>query len=152
MFVWVGDDGQCPSCRGDTNDVRGLDRDLTTVLIGERSPLPEVCCGCGVSSRRTVLVKQWKPIVPDGSVTTDDALYSAIIVALHVIYGWTGGLLLHALWKRSATNRQTVSVPITQCENCSVEAPPQPLRVDYEHFTMRFVVHRIFKSHFEDIL
>jgi hypothetical protein len=151
-FVFVREDGQCPSCRQDTNDVRGLDRDLATVVVGENSPIPEVCCGCGLPTRRSVCIKQWKPVAGDISAMTGDAETSAVFVALYVMFGWIGGLLFKALWKSSSHDRQSVRVPIVQCDACSSDGPPSPLRVDYENFTMRFVVHRNFKSRYEELV
>ena len=83
---------------------------------------------------------------------TDDAETGALLLALHILFGWIGGLFLQALWKSSPQDRQTVCVPIVQCETCSMEGSPLPLRVDYEFFTMRFVVHRNFVSRFEELL
>jgi len=145
-YVHVGGDGQCPSCREDTNDVRGLDRDLTTVVIGENSPIPDVCCTCGVQTRRSINIKQSK---------TGDAPTGALLVAMNLLFGWIGAIYFHALrmiWRYSSDGGQTVSVRLTQCELCATEGPPRPLRVNYESCTMRFVVHRDFKARFEELI
>lgn len=153
-FTYVHDagDGQCPSCRQDTNDVRGLDRDLATVVIGETSPIPDVCCDCGLPTQRRIRIKKWKPIAGNDSAMTTDAQTGAILAAMYVLFGWIGGIFLHLVWKRISHDGQKVCVPMVQCDACSKGGAPRPLRVDYEHFTMRFVVHRIFKNHFEGIL
>jgi hypothetical protein len=150
-YVHVQADGQCPSCREDTNDLREVDRDLTTIVICENSPLPDVCCGCGLPARRSIRIKRWKPLAGERSVITDDAETGVLLLALQIIFSWVGALFLQALRKSSSHDRQTVSVPIVQCETCSMDGPPRPLRVDYEYFTMRFVVHRTFVSRFEEL-
>jgi hypothetical protein len=151
-FVHVQDAGQCPACHENTNDLRGLDRDLATVVIGENSSIPDVCCCCGITAQRSIRIQQSKRITENSSAMTDDAEAGAFILAFHAIFGWIGGVLLASLLKRSSHNRHTVCVPITQCEECSTAGPPQPLRVDYEYFSMRFVVHRNFRNCFDELV
>ncbi|MBI3866234.1 MAG: hypothetical protein HY290_30510 [Planctomycetia bacterium] len=130
--------------------MRGLDQDLTTVVLGEASRVPEICCSCGLATRRRILVKQWKPVGGDHPDAADDGQIGAFAMVFNALFGLFGGLFLHAFLKRSPHNRQWVCVPIMQCEACSENGPPQPLRVDFEYFTMRFVVHRNFQARVED--
>jgi hypothetical protein len=136
-------DGECPACRENTRVTSGQDPDRVTLTVGEHSQSPDVCCDCGLPTRRTTHVKRWKP--PENAQYADGFLIVGVL-----LFGWLGSALaaLHRII-RGRFGGQTVVVRIAQCHECVTSGAPDPLRVDHEHFTMRFLVHRDFARQFE---
>jgi hypothetical protein len=143
-------DGTCPSCQRDTRDLRGADRDRTTVVIGEHSQLPSICCVCGIPANRVVRVQGSKPL--DGEVPAGytPARAASIWLFTSFLFGPLIGTLARLL-SGLPRSWNFVRVSIIQCDECGTSGPPKPLRVDHEHFTMRFVVHRNFRRRFGEL-
>lgn len=151
-FVHVRADGLCPACHEDPNDLRGIDRDRATVMIGENSPIPDVCCDCGLPARRRVIVEEWKPIAGDRASISAGAETGALRLIFQVFLGWLGAPILKALVDHGAHTRHAVRVAIVQCNACAANGRPRPVRVDFEHFAMRFVVHNRFRICLEELV
>jgi len=145
-------DGHCPACQQDTRDVGAWEREHTTVVIGEHSHLPEICCDCGVPARRIVRVKRSKPN-KDEAVTeyveSQSAALLVLLLVLRVLLGPFAAII--SQFVGSQRNWLHVSVSIVQCSECAESGPPEPLRVDHQLFTMRFVVHRNFSQKFNKL-
>jgi len=147
-LVYPRSDGSCPAFQLDTRDTHGIDPERTTVIIGEHSQLPDLCCECGLPARRTARVRASKPVdgdVPAGR-TQNEAASTLSIVSL--LLGPLGALI-DRLVNGGPSGWNNFWVSITQCDECATLGAPTPLRADYEHFTMRFVVHRNFQRQFE---
>ena len=88
-----------------------------------------------------------KPV--DGDVPAGRT-QSQITWRLSVVYLILGpvGALIARLVNGNPSGWNNFSVSIVQCDECATLGVPTPLRADYEHFTMRFVVHRNFEQGF----
>ncbi len=136
-------DGQCPACQRNARQASGPDPELVTLSIGEQSEIPDLCCHCGLPTRRMKRVKRWKP--------AENAQQTAgFWILVTFLFGGLGSAL--AALQRATGGRysgHSVVVRIGQCPECAAVGPPEPLQVDHEHFTMRFLVHRDFARQFE---
>ena len=143
-------DGSCPACQLNTRDAQGVNPDRTTVTIGEQSQLPDLCCECGLPARRTVRVRASKPVdgdVPAGRTQSQVASTHSIV---SLLLGPLGALV-DKLVNGSPSDWNNFWVSIVQCDECATRGAPTPLRADYEHFMMRFVVHCNFQRQFEKL-
>jgi hypothetical protein len=147
-FVLPKPHGECPACQCNTRDLRDADEDLASVVISEHSPLPDICCQCGVMTRRVVKVLGSKPVdgfVPAGHT---EGRFRPMLVLLHFLFAPVGAIFAHHL-NEGPSGWNHVQISMSQCDECAECGPPQPLRVDHEQYTMRFAVHREFAHQFE---
>jgi hypothetical protein len=144
-LVYPTADGECPACRLNMREAGGQDHDLETLIVGEHSRIPDVCCDCGLPTRRTTCIKRWKP--PENAPQVDGFLFLVVL-----LFGWLGSALatLHRI-SGGRFSGETVAVRMAQCHECAAAGAPEPLRVDHEHFTMRFLVHHEFARRFEEL-
>jgi hypothetical protein len=137
-------DGMCPSCRQNVREAPAFAQGLEAIWIGEKARLPELCCTCGESCRRTVTVSStlnYTTRAESRSQTDDDGgvarlfariVFGRLFVALFQIL--TGG------GPTSANGSVRVQVKMRQCRPCSRKTPLEPQTVDYDYHKMRFVV------------
>src|SRR5690242_19594654 len=57
LRVFVANDGICPKCRRDVNDLTGADVTKIGLLISPSAPIPSRCVCCGSGTMRRVPVQ-----------------------------------------------------------------------------------------------
>ena len=120
-------DNCCPACRMDLASPEDVDSIYVSLTIHEDEPPPPYCCQCGLYTERTVSV--------EGEEESDLA---------RVIRG-LGSLLPHGD-HRTDEDTANVFISMPQCERCSEIETLEPMRVDLDHQTMTFLVHRNFRD------
>ena len=152
--VAVKRDGVCPNCQQNTNDLTGVDAGKATLHIEVASALPDLCCLCGVSTRRRVRVEDGANEKlqrdPAGSQVDGDSL------AIGLLGGVVGLLIAAGIGAFSGASgdaggfryrRVVASVP--QCENCSRDEIV-PIESDFDLQTIKILVCHQFKSAYRE--
>ena len=149
--------GECPNCRRNTKDRTDVDSERVTLIVGEKSQLPEVCCRCAELTRRTVRVAT--------TLTSGDPNHPAVInhadderaakFLLSRVFGfWMTralGSLVQSMQGGGSSRAVRVQVPMRQCSQCAKLGPIEPVIVDFDYCRMKFVVHRRFAEHFQEL-
>jgi hypothetical protein len=140
-------DGECPSCQRNTLNVRDADRKRVAVIVRENSKMPDYCCTCTLPERRLVRVARSRLVW--GS-RRDTSFGAAAVSALQLL---AGGLhfLIHRLHSDKQSGEQEVVVRMRQCRECSRETPLDPIFVNFDAYTMKFVVPRDFARMFGEL-
>src|SRR5579864_8398637 len=140
-------DGQCPACQQSTMNVRDADREFMTVTVRENSQMPDFCCTCMLSELRLVRVARsrvvWRSV--DGTGVT-----AALVFVFHWLFHGIG-FLLHLLDPQKRSGSQKVVVRVRQCQECSRRQPLEPVLVNYDAYSMKFVVHKDFAKLFAQL-
>lgn len=145
--VFPDRDGVCPSCLENVLDLSGTDPTKTTVLVNPNSKMPDVCCNCGLPTRRFVKVKSYGA---RGVETAPSESGRILLILLEILFlpfflvlpKDTRSRRGHVLFKR------VVSVP--QCRMCSGNKIA-PVQEDHDQGTMSLVVDREFKERFQRV-
>ena len=137
-------DGQCPACQKSTVDVRDADREFTTVTVRENSNIPDYCCSCMLPERRLVRVVRSRVV---WGASEDSGVGAAAAIALRLLIGGFS-FLVHLLHSEKRSGSQKVVVRVRQCRECSRHQPLEPTFVNYDAYSMKFVVHRDFAKMF----
>jgi hypothetical protein len=125
-------DNTCPACRKDLADVGDVDPNMVSLIIHESQELPPFCYSCNLYTERFVRL-----------TSEDDAGVAEAILSLAEL------LLLRPKWSRhnNEVGTSNVYIYLPQCEQCAEEfGRPEPITVDFEHQTMKFLVHRGFRD------
>jgi hypothetical protein len=143
-------DGQCPACQKSTVNVSDAERKNATVIVTEKSKMPEFCCMCMVPERRTIRLARSRDVTISSKESSEGAI---AVMLLYVLLG-AFAFVLHALhlllgWK--SPDSQRVVVRVRQCRACSHRRPLDPIFVNFDAYTMKFVVHRDFAKLFEEL-
>jgi len=155
--VAVGREGICPNCRRDTNDPTGVDPDMSTLHVKQGVTLPDLCCLCGVTTRRKVRVEDHtsEPVHEASNGQFDgDALAFAFLGGLFSLLGLLvrvfGRLLPNSrdASVRGGFNYRSVATSVPQCEICS-NSKIVPLESDFDHQTIKILVCDRFRSAYE---
>jgi hypothetical protein len=127
--------------------VREADREFVTVTVRENSTMPDYCCTCMLAERRLVRVTRSRLIW--GS-RRDASFGAAAAFALQLL---AGGLhfLIGRLHSEKAGGEQEVVVKMRQCRECSRRLPLDPTLVNFDAYTMKFVVQRDFARMFGEL-
>jgi len=150
--VWPNADGICPSCQRDVFDLKDVDPDKSSLVIRRSSRMPEVCIDCGLpTSRLTKIVSYGSRTVQGMMIPEEGWMSLAVVMALFL--GWivVPFRLLRGVDPR-ARGRVSVKLKlrVPQCKSCSIHKI-EPLYVNWESATVKFVVHKRFKSRFLDL-
>ncbi len=116
-------DGECPSCKKNTQDLRGVDPDRTLVSVGIGEALPPICVVCGRSCMSYVQCSE--------SVTQKQDL----------------GFFQTLFGVNRETNVIDIRLPV--CPSCRHNFDPRPHHIDTENYRLTFEVHRAFREAFE---
>lgn len=107
----------CPNCHEDVTDISGVDRDHAPFTVSETEEFPSYCHSCNQYTDRYV------------RVTSDNETF-----------------LEQILFKNSLPEDTTkVFVFLPECELCS-DKDVELVDVDYEHQTMKIMVHHGFRD------
>jgi hypothetical protein len=140
-------DGQCPACQQSTLNVRDADREWMTVTVRENSQMPDYCCLCMLPESRLVSVVRSRVVWG----TKDDSGFGvAATLALHLLIGGLS-FLIHSLHAEKRSGAQMVVVRVRQCRACSRREPLEPTFVNFDSYSMKFVVHRDFAKLFGEL-
>jgi hypothetical protein len=139
-------DGQCPSCQQNTQSVRDADREFVTVTVREKSIMPDYCCTCMLPEQRLVRVARSRLVWGRPDTSFGAAAINAVRLLL-------GGLffLIHRLSAEKQWGEQEVVVNMRQCRECSRNKPLDPILVNFDAYTMKFVVQRDFARMFGEL-
>jgi hypothetical protein len=148
-------DGMCPACRQNVREAPTFAQGLEAIWIGEKVKLPELCCTCGESSRRTVTVSSslnYTTKTESRSQSADDGgaarflariLFGRLFVLLFQMFSGGGS--------ESGDGSVRVQVKMRQCRPCSRKKPLEPQTVDYDYHKMRFVTSAKFVEAFVNV-
>jgi hypothetical protein len=140
-------DGQCPGCQQSTLNVRDADREWMTATVRENSRMPDYCCTCMLPELRLVRVSRSRVVW--GS-SDDSGLGAAAAFVLHLLIGGLS-FLIHLLHSEKRSGSQKVVVQVRQCRACSRRQPLEPVFVNFDGYSMKFVVHRDFARLFGEL-
>jgi hypothetical protein len=146
--------GQCPACRQNTKEP-GKFADRVVLEVGEKSPLPDLCCHCATITRRSVRVSRTTAAGADGNRpgdAEDDTGGARLIVRL--IFGRLLMMLASAVvggLSSQGGGGNRVTVQLRQCPDCARQGRVEPIQVDFDYYRMRFAVHRRFAEHFQQL-
>lgn len=140
-------DGQCPSCQQSTLSIRDADREFVTVTVRENSQMPDFCCTCMIPERRLVRVAQSRVVW--GSSDDSGVATAALFVAHVLIGGFT--FLIQLLHSDKRSGSQKVVVRVRQCRECSRRQPLEPVFVNHDGYSVKFVVRHDFATMFAEV-
>ncbi len=140
-------DSQCPACQQDTRSVRDADREFVTVTVRENSTMPDHCCSCMLPERRLVRISRSRVVWGSGD---DGGIGAAAALVLQALAGGVH-FLIHALFSEKGSGSQKVVVQVRQCGECSRRQVLEPVFVNYDAYTMKFIVHRDFARMFDEL-
>ena len=148
-------DGMCPACRQNVREAPAFAQGLEAIWIGEKVKLPELCCTCGESCKRTVTVSStlnYSTQAQSFSRTDDDGGFSRAFA--RVFFGRLFVAFFEAAFGGSAAGGNgavCVEVKMRQCKACSRKKPLEPQTVDNDYHKMRFVVSAKFVEAFVNV-
>ncbi len=111
-------DNTCPACHNDISDLKDVDPNVVSMVIHESQELPPFCYSCNSYTERHV------------RVSADKESYLENLI----------------LGPASPEKTSNVIIFLPQCELCAELGIPEPVGVDYDHQTMKFLVHRDFRD------
>jgi len=107
----------CPSCREDMLDMQGVDPNRVALAVHESEEFPSFCYSCNTYTERLIRV------TPDKESDVETLLFG----------------------QRPPESTTNIIVYLPECELCS-ELEVELVEVDYEHQTMKIMVHRGFQE------
>ncbi len=124
-------DNICPACRENVLDVADVNPNMVSMIVREGTQLPTFCSSCNSYTERYVRLQG----------DQESEIANAILTLAEL-------LALHPKWshRNSEVGTSNVYIYLPQCEQCAELGKPEPLEVDYEHQTMKFMVHRSFRD------
>ena len=157
--VAVGRTGICPNCQRDTNDLTRVDANMSALHVKHNAELPDLCCLCGVATKRTVRVEdhtsEQLKAAPGGGQVDGDALAFSGLGALFSLVGWGIAVLARTAFQSARTksaggfNYRSVKTSVPQCEMCA-DKQIAPLDSDFDLQTIKILVCRTFRSAYEN--
>lgn len=109
--------------------------------------MPDHCCTCMLPETRLVRVTRSRVVWGSPGDSGVAAVVATVIKLL------LGGIhfLLHALASEKSSGSQKVVVQMRHCRECSRRQPLEPTFVNYDAYTMKFIVHRDFAGLFGEL-
>ena len=130
------EDGVCPACAKKLSDV-GADSTKTLFTISKGLVLPPMCILCGNITNRRVSIGKAN-LSPGLNIL--QVIWTSVSLCLAVIVGG----LLHLIVRDEVERKhpyQRIRVSVPFCNTCQrSHGLPSPERVDFEKWTMSFVV------------
>ncbi len=152
--VFPDDDGTCPSCGKNVNDLTGVDPAKTTLVVQAGSTMPDVCCHCGFPTRRSVKVKAYAATRVAGAAAdsgSDSVASGCLLVGTAVIpIPFLSSIISLAAGGPGGTSHDVYElvIRVPQCRECS-KSKITPISADLLRRTMKLVVDKRFKEHYE---
>jgi len=137
-------DGECPACQQNTQSVRDIDRQFKTVTVGETSAMPDHCSTCMLPETRLVRVTRSRVI---WGAAGDSGVAAVVATVIRLLLGGIH-FLFHLMTSERDSGSQKVVVQMRHCRECSRRQPLEPTFVNYDAYTMKFIVHREFAHEF----
>ena len=125
-------DNTCPACREDISNLEDVDPNLVSMVIHESQELPSFCYSCNLYTERYVRLQGEE----------ESAVAHAILTLAEL-------LVIRPKWSHhnNEVGTSNVYIYLPQCEQCAEEfGRPEPITVDFDHQTMKFIVHRGFRD------
>ena len=108
----------CPACQNDVSNLQGVDFNKVSVSVYESEELPTFCYSCNRFTER--------PIRVSGDKESDSE---------KAIFG-----------SPSPEKTTNVIIYLPQCDDCAEWDEPEIISVDYEHQSLKVMVHKGFRD------
>ena len=144
-------DGMCPACRQNVREAPAFAQGLEAIWIGDKVKLPELCCTCGESCKRTVTISStlnYSTRAQSYSQADDDEGFARMFFGVLFVGIFQ---MLTSGGSGPGSGSVCVQVKMRQCRPCSRKKPLEPQTVDNDYHKMRFVVSAKFVEAFVNV-
>jgi hypothetical protein len=141
-------DGECPACHKNTEDLRRVDLTKTLLWVDSTTAFPDRCCSCCERTSRRVALKVSSQL--STGWTHRDYVLERPILGLYSFIG-------HVLYACFAPSRKgfpmsaTLKIRLPQCASCAYDNRVEAEKVNLEHGRIAVIVDRNFAQTVSDL-
>jgi hypothetical protein len=136
-------DGTCPSCRrsaleeGKVTDPGNHSAASRMLYVHEGAMVPFICCKCAIPTEKRVKIRRSRRVGGESRLVSFVLMFS-------LPYNPT-------LNSETRATVQSITLCMPHCATCSKKSKLEPVYVNFDRRSMKFLVHRDFRRHYEEM-